>query len=48
MMGGNIIIPIDISTDETIMSIIKNGTKIKKAIWKAIRNSDMTKPGNNI
>ena len=34
--GGNIIIPIDINTDATTMSITRKGTNRTKAIWKAV------------
>ena len=37
--------PIDISMDETTMSIIKKGINIKKPISKARRNSDIINAG---
>ncbi len=37
--GGSIIMPIDIKTDAMTISMIKNGTKIKKPISKARRSS---------
>ena len=39
--GGNIIIPIDIKTEATTMSIIRNGTKIRNPISNARRNSEI-------
>lgn len=38
-VGGSIIIPIDINTEAITMSIIRNGTKIKKPISNARRSS---------
>ena len=45
IIGGNIIMPIAISTDATTMSMIKNGKKTKKPISKARLNSDIMKAG---
>ena len=39
MIGGSISIPMDMSTDATTMSMIKNGTKIRKPISNARRSS---------
>src|SRR5207302_641112 len=41
LAGGSIIMPIDISTLETTMSITRNGTMIRKPIWKAVFSSDI-------
>ena len=39
--GGSIIMPIDMSTEATTISMIKKGTNTKKPISKARRNSDI-------
>ena len=39
VVGGSIIIPIDISTDETTISITINGMYIKKPNIKAVLSS---------
>src|SRR4051794_1132249 len=43
--GGSIIIPIDISVEETTRSMIRNGRKIRKPIWKAVLSSEMMNDG---
>src|SRR3954447_14045487 len=43
--GGSIIIPIDINVDETTRSMIRNGRKIRKPIWKAVLSSEMMNAG---
>src|SRR6185369_188146 len=43
--GDSIIMPMDISTLATTMSMIKKGMKIMKPIWKAVFNSLVTKAG---
>src|SRR4051794_28072188 len=43
--GGSIIIPIDISVDETTRSMIRNGRKIRNPIWKAVLSSEMMNAG---
>ena len=45
MTGGNIIIPIDMRTLATIMSITRNGMKIMKPIWNAVFISLNAKAG---
>ena len=45
-IGESIIIPNDIKTDATTISITKNGKKSKKPIWKAVFNSEVIKAGN--
>ncbi|SHI05440.1 hypothetical protein SAMN02745941_01761 [Clostridium intestinale DSM 6191] len=45
MTGGSINIPIDISTEATTISIIKNGKNIKNPIVNAVFNSLITKAG---
>ena len=47
MDGETIIIPIDIRTLATTISIIKNGMKIAKLIWNAVFNSLVMKAGIN-
>ena len=44
-IGGSIIMPIDISTDETTRSMIRNGRKIRKPIWNAVLSSEMMNAG---
>ena len=46
--GGSIIMPIDISTDATTMSMITNGRNSRKPISKARRNSEIMKAGTRI
>src|SRR5699024_6586629 len=46
--GGSIIIPIDIKTLATAISITKNGTKIIKHIRKAVLSSLIAKAGTNV
>ena len=48
MVGGNIIIPIDISTDATTMSITINGIYIKNPRIKAVLNSLNIKAGTRV
>jgi len=48
IMGDSIIIPIDIKTLATTMSIIKKGIKIRKPIWKAVFNSLVKNEGTKI
>ena len=43
--GDSIIMPIDISTLATTMSMIRNGMKIMKPIWNAVFSSLVTKAG---
>ena len=43
--GGSIIMPIDINVDETTRSMIRNGRKIRKPIWKAVLSSEMMNAG---
>src|SRR3954452_10830099 len=43
--GGSIIIPIDISVEDTTRSMIRNGRKIRKPIWKAVLSSEMMNEG---
>src|ERR1700754_5061407 len=43
--GGSIIMPIDISVEDTTRSMIRNGRKIRKPIWKAVLSSEMMKAG---
>ena len=43
--GGSIIMPIVISVAPTTRSIIRNGRKIRKPIWKAVLSSEMMKAG---
>ncbi|MNF14186.1 hypothetical protein D3C80_2163000 [compost metagenome] len=45
MTGGSIIIPIPINTLETTISMIKNGMKIIKPIWKAVFSSLIANAG---
>ena len=47
VVGGSIIIPIDIRVDETTISITINGRYIKKPIINAILNSLIIKLGIN-
>ena len=44
-VGGSIIIPMDIKTEAMTMSIIRNGTNIKKPISNARRSSLIIKAG---
>ncbi len=44
-VGGSMIIPMLISVEETIRSMIRNGRKIKKPIWKAVFSSETMKAG---
>ena len=37
--------PIDINVDETTRSMIRNGRKIRKPIWKAVLSSEMMNAG---
>jgi hypothetical protein len=37
--------PIDISVELTTRSMIRNGRKIRKPIWKAVLSSEMMKAG---
>jgi hypothetical protein len=46
-IGESIIIPMDVSTLATTMSMIKNGIKIKKPIWKAVLSSEVTNAGTS-
>ena len=39
--GGSIIMPIDISVEPTTRSMIRNGRKIRKPIWKAVLSSEI-------
>ena len=48
MIGGSIIMPMDISMEDTTMSIIKKGIKTKKPISKARRSSDIINAGISI
>ena len=43
--GDSIIMPSDISTLATTMSITRNGMKIMKPIWNAVLSSLVTKAG---
>ena len=43
--GGSIIMPIDINVEETTRSMIRNGRKIRKPIWKAVLSSEMMNAG---
>src|SRR5271167_1595300 len=45
--GETIIIPIDISTLATTMSMIRNGMKMVKPIWKPVFSSLVTKAGTS-
>jgi hypothetical protein len=45
--GDTIIIPIDISTLATTMSMIRNGMKIVKPIWKPVFSSLVTNAGTS-
>src|SRR6266851_4781204 len=45
LVGGSIIMPIDISTLETTMSITRKGTMIRKPIWNAVFSSLIMKAG---
>ena len=47
-IGESIIIPKDIKTEATTISITKKGKKSKKPIWKAVFNSDVINAGNAI
>ena len=40
-----IIMPIDISTEATTMSMMRKGMKTMKPIWKAVFSSEVTKAG---
>ena len=44
-VGGSMIIPMLISVEETIRSMIRNGRKIRKPIWNAVLTSLMMKAG---
>src|SRR4030088_820366 len=46
--GGSIIMPIDISTEATTRSMIKNGRNSRKPISKARFNSEIMKAGTRI
>ena len=46
--GDSIIMPSDISTLATIMSITRNGMKIRKPIWKADLSSLVTNEGTRM
>jgi hypothetical protein len=46
--GGSIIMPIDISTQATTMSMTRNGTKIRKPISNARRSSLIENAGSRI
>src|SRR5262245_60122444 len=46
--GGSISMPIDIRVLETTMSMIRNGTKTRKPIWKAVFSSLMTNAGTSV
>ena len=48
VVGGSIIIPIDISTDETTISITINGMYIKKPNIKAVQSSLSIKAGTSV
>ena len=37
--------PIDMSVDATTMSMIRNGRKSRKPIWKAVFSSEIMKAG---
>ena len=43
--GDIIIMPIDISTEATTMSMMMKGMKTMKPIWKAVLISEVTKAG---
>src|SRR3954447_8827582 len=43
--GGSIIIPIDISVEETTRSMIRNGRKIRKPIWNDVLSSEIVNAG---
>ena len=43
--GDIIIMPIDISTLATTMSMMRKGMKTMKPIWKAVFSSEVTKAG---
>ena len=45
--GDSIIMPSDMSTLETTMSMIRKGMKTMKPIWKAVFNSLVTKAGTS-
>ena len=45
MVGGIIIMPIDMRVEATRKSMTRNGMKIRKPIWKAVRSSLTTKAG---
>ena len=47
MTGGSIIMPIDISTDATTMSMTRNGRKIRKPISNARRSSLIMNAGSS-
>ena len=47
IIGGNIIIPMDMRIDAVTMSIIRNGRKSIKPISKARRSSEIIKDGIN-
>src|SRR5579875_54792 len=44
-VGGSMIMPMLISTDETIRSMIRNGRKMRKPIWKAVFSSETMNAG---
>ena len=44
-VGGSMIMPMLISVEETIRSMIRNGRKIRKPIWKAVFSSETMKAG---
>ncbi|MNN81775.1 hypothetical protein D3C81_1986350 [compost metagenome] len=46
--GESIIIPMAMSTLATTRSMIRNGMKIMKPIWKAVFSSDVTKAGTRM
>ena len=48
IVGDSIIMPSDISVEETTRSMIRKGRKIRKPIWNAVFNSLVTKAGSRI
>ena len=47
-IGESIIIPKDIKTEATTISITKKGKKSKNPIWNAVFNSEVINAGNAI
>ncbi len=44
-VGGSMIMPMLISVEETIRSMIRNGRKIRKPIWNAVLSSETMNAG---